>query len=56
MATANNDGVDIHYEVTGDFVLTEGQVTRSAEHVAATWRYERLEVPGHWMQLEAPER
>ncbi len=40
---------------SGDFALTEGQMTASAEHVAGTWRYERLEGPGHWMQLEAPE-
>jgi pimeloyl-ACP methyl ester carboxylesterase len=40
---------------TGDFALTEGQMTRSAEHVAGPWRYERVEGPGHWMQLEAPE-
>ena len=24
-------------------------------HVAGAWRYERLEGPGHWMQLEAPD-
>jgi pimeloyl-ACP methyl ester carboxylesterase len=40
---------------TGDFALTEGQMTRSAEHVAGPWRYERVEGPGHWMQLEAAE-
>ncbi len=40
---------------TGDFALTEGQMTRSAGHVAGPWRYERVEGPGHWMQLEAPE-
>jgi pimeloyl-ACP methyl ester carboxylesterase len=40
---------------TGDFALTEGQMTRSAENVAGPWRYERVEGPGHWMQLEAPE-
>jgi pimeloyl-ACP methyl ester carboxylesterase len=40
---------------TGDIALTEGQMTRSAAHVAGRWRYERLEGPGHWMQLEAPE-
>jgi pimeloyl-ACP methyl ester carboxylesterase len=41
---------------SGDFALTEAQMTRSAEHVAGPWRYARLEGPGHWMQLEAPER
>ncbi len=39
---------------TGDFALTEGQMIRSAEHVAGPWRYERVDGPGHWMQLEAP--
>jgi pimeloyl-ACP methyl ester carboxylesterase len=39
---------------TGDFALTEAQMTDSAENVAATWRYERLDGPGHWLQLEAP--
>jgi pimeloyl-ACP methyl ester carboxylesterase len=41
---------------SGDFALTEAQMTRSAEHVAGPWRYARLEGPGHWMQLEAPDR
>jgi pimeloyl-ACP methyl ester carboxylesterase len=41
---------------SGDFALTEAQMTRSAEHVAGSWRYERLEGPGHWMQLETPDR
>jgi pimeloyl-ACP methyl ester carboxylesterase len=40
---------------SGDFALTEGQMTRSAEHVSGPWRYERLEGSGHWMQLEDPE-
>ena len=31
-------------------------MTRSAEQVAGPWRYARLEGPGHWMQLEAPDR
>ena len=25
------------------------------DHVSGPWRYERLEGPGHWMQLEAPD-
>ena len=41
---------------TGDFALTETQMTDSAQNVAGTWRYERLEGPGHWMQLDAPDR
>jgi pimeloyl-ACP methyl ester carboxylesterase len=39
---------------TGDIALTETQMTDSAENVAGPWRYERLDGPGHWMQLEAP--
>jgi pimeloyl-ACP methyl ester carboxylesterase len=39
---------------SGDPALTEGQMTRSAGNVAGPWRYERLDGPGHWMQLEAP--
>ena len=40
---------------SGDFALTEEQMTGSSGHVAGPWRYERLEGPGHWMQLEAPD-
>jgi pimeloyl-ACP methyl ester carboxylesterase len=40
---------------SGDFALTEEQMTGSARYVAGPWRYECLEGPGHWMQLEAPE-
>jgi pimeloyl-ACP methyl ester carboxylesterase len=40
---------------TGDFALTERQMVDSAAQVAGTWRYERLEGAGHWMQLEAPD-
>ncbi|MEO6822536.1 MAG: alpha/beta hydrolase [Candidatus Nanopelagicales bacterium] len=40
---------------SGDVVLTEAQMTDSAQNVAGPWRYERVEGPGHWMQLEAPE-
>jgi pimeloyl-ACP methyl ester carboxylesterase len=40
---------------SGDFALGEAQMTSSATSVAGPWRYERLEGPGHWMQLEAPE-
>ena len=41
---------------TGDIALTEVQMTDSAKNVAGSWRYERLDGPGHWMQLEAPGR
>jgi pimeloyl-ACP methyl ester carboxylesterase len=40
---------------TGDIALTETQMTDSAENVTGPWRYERLDGPGHWMQLEAPD-
>jgi pimeloyl-ACP methyl ester carboxylesterase len=40
---------------SGDPVLTEGQMLRSAANVAGPWRYERLDGPGHWVQLEAPD-
>jgi pimeloyl-ACP methyl ester carboxylesterase len=39
---------------SGDIALTEVQMTDSAQSVAGPWRYERLDGPGHWMQLEAP--
>jgi pimeloyl-ACP methyl ester carboxylesterase len=40
---------------SGDFALTEEQMTGSREYVSGPWRYERLEGPGHWLQLEAPD-
>ena len=40
---------------SGDIALTEAQMTNSAANVAGRWRYERLDGPGHWMQLEAPD-
>ena len=40
---------------SGDFALTESQMTDSAKSVVGPWRYERLDGPGHWMQLEAPD-
>jgi pimeloyl-ACP methyl ester carboxylesterase len=40
---------------SGDRFLIEAQMVNSAKHVAGEWRYERLDGPGHWMQLEAPE-
>jgi len=41
---------------SGDIALLEGQMTDSAKGVVSTFRYERLEGLGHWMQLEAPDR
>jgi pimeloyl-ACP methyl ester carboxylesterase len=40
---------------TGDIALTEVQMTGSAPFVTGSWRYERLEGVGHWMQLEQPD-
>ena len=40
---------------SGDFALTEAQMTNSASFVKGSWRYERIEGAGHWMQLEAPD-
>jgi len=41
---------------TDDIALTETQMTDSAENVSGPWRYERLDGPGHWMQLDAPDQ
>ena len=41
---------------TGDLYLAEEAMTRSAEHVTGSWRYERVEGPSHWMQLDDPDR
>jgi pimeloyl-ACP methyl ester carboxylesterase len=40
---------------SGDIALTEAQMKGSGEHCAGGFRYERLDGPGHWMQLEAPD-
>jgi pimeloyl-ACP methyl ester carboxylesterase len=40
---------------SGDFALLESQMTGSATFCAGDFRYERIEGPGHWMQLEAPD-
>jgi pimeloyl-ACP methyl ester carboxylesterase len=36
-------------------VLIEEQMTASGGHVDGSWRYERVEGAGHWLQLDAPE-
>lgn len=41
---------------TDDPALTEIQMTDSAQNVAGPWRYERLDGPGHWMQLDASDQ
>jgi pimeloyl-ACP methyl ester carboxylesterase len=40
---------------SGDFALTERQMSGSGAFVSGPWRYERIEGPGHWLQLEAPD-
>jgi pimeloyl-ACP methyl ester carboxylesterase len=40
---------------TGDFAVTEQAMTGTAAFVTGGWRYERIEGPGHWLQLDAPE-
>ena len=52
-ACAGSDDGDLEH---GDSRLTEMQMTDSAGAVAGPWRYERLDGPGHWMQLDAPDR
>lgn len=41
---------------SADDYLAEDQMVNSGRYVDAEWRYARLEGPGHWAQLEAPER
>jgi pimeloyl-ACP methyl ester carboxylesterase len=36
-----------------DMALIEANVTGSAAHVTAEWRYERIDGAGHWIPLEA---
>src|SRR5215467_7551263 len=40
---------------SGDVALTETQMIDSAKNVTGPWRYERIDGPGHWMQLEVPD-
>jgi pimeloyl-ACP methyl ester carboxylesterase len=40
---------------SGDVALLEEQMTGSAKFVESSFRYERVEGAGHWMQLEQPE-
>ena len=41
---------------TGDPALTERQMTDSKNYVDGSWRYEKIEGAGHWMQLDAPDK
>src|SRR5262245_1615185 len=40
---------------SGDMALLESQMRDSEKFCASTFRYERLEAIGHWMQWEAPD-
>ena len=40
---------------TGDLYLTEEAMTRSAERVQGTWRYERFG-GSHWVPVDEPDR
>jgi pimeloyl-ACP methyl ester carboxylesterase len=41
---------------SGDFALTETQMTGSQRFVTGPWRYERLDGIDHWVPVHAPER
>jgi pimeloyl-ACP methyl ester carboxylesterase len=41
---------------SADMALTEMQMEGSGAFVTGSWRYERIDGPGHWIQLEAPDR
>ncbi|WP_235033079.1 alpha/beta fold hydrolase [Streptomyces sp. WAC05374] len=41
---------------TGDRFLTERSMTGTEKYVDGSWRYERVEGAGHWLQLDAPDR
>ncbi|MCZ0981719.1 alpha/beta fold hydrolase [Streptomyces diastatochromogenes] len=41
---------------SGDRFLTERSMSGTAEYVAGSWRYERIEDAGHWLQLDQPEK
>jgi pimeloyl-ACP methyl ester carboxylesterase len=41
---------------SGDRHLTEAQILSSGAHMAAPFRYERIEGAGHWMMRDAPEQ
>ncbi|MEP7201722.1 MAG: alpha/beta fold hydrolase [Ilumatobacteraceae bacterium] len=41
---------------SGDVALVESGMKSSERFVDNTWRYERIDGAGHWMQLEAPDQ
>jgi pimeloyl-ACP methyl ester carboxylesterase len=40
---------------SGDKYLVEDQMFHSGEYMDAPWRFVRLDGPGHWLPLEAPD-
>jgi pimeloyl-ACP methyl ester carboxylesterase len=38
-----------------DTALTEKQMTGSQAYIEGSWRYERIEDAGHWLQLDTPD-
>lgn len=40
---------------SGDYALTEVQMTASEQHVTGPWRYERIEAVGHDVPVAAPD-
>jgi pimeloyl-ACP methyl ester carboxylesterase len=41
---------------SGDFALSEAQMTGSERYVDGPWRYERIEGVDHWVPVHAPDR
>ena len=41
---------------SNDHALLEPQMVNTAPYINAPWRYERIDGPGHWVPLEAPEK
>ena len=41
---------------SGDIALEESGMKSSERFLDGTWRYERIDGAGHWMQLEAPDQ
>jgi pimeloyl-ACP methyl ester carboxylesterase len=41
---------------SGDFALTEAQMTHSERFVTGPWRYERIDDVDHWVPVHAPDQ
>ncbi|MFF0561060.1 alpha/beta fold hydrolase [Streptomyces sp. NPDC004266] len=41
---------------TGDRFLTERSMSGTGAYVSGSWRYERVEDAGHWLQLDQPQQ